>query len=37
MTPVKTDLSWQEFEQLPDNGMHYELFDGELIALPPGT
>ena len=35
MTPVKTDLSWQEFEQLPDNGMHYELFDGELIALPP--
>jgi Uma2 family endonuclease len=35
MTPVKTELSWEEFEQLPDDGTHNELFEGELIALAP--
>lgn len=35
MTPVKTQLTWEEFEQLPDDGTHYELFNGQLIALPP--
>ena len=28
-------LSWEAFEQLRDDGMHYEILAGELIALPP--
>lgn len=28
-------LSWQAFEQLPDDGMHQEIIEGELITLPP--
>ena len=28
-------LNWEAFEQLPDDAMHYELIEGELIALPP--
>ncbi|MDP8983127.1 MAG: Uma2 family endonuclease [Acidobacteriota bacterium] len=28
-------LSWAEFEQLPDDGMHHEIIEGELINLPP--
>ncbi len=32
---TKTLLTWEQFEQLPDDAMHYELLDGELITLPP--
>src|SRR5277367_6674291 len=28
-------LSWEAFEQLPDDGMHHEILEGELITLPP--
>src|SRR5258706_10040611 len=28
-------LSWQAFEQLPDDGMRHEVIEGELISLPP--
>lgn len=28
-------LSWAEFEQLPDDGMHHEIIEGELINYPP--
>lgn len=28
-------LSWGAFEQLPDDGMHLEILEGELITLPP--
>jgi Uma2 family endonuclease len=28
-------LSWAAFEQLPDDGMHREVIQGELIVLPP--
>src|ERR1700682_1654713 len=28
-------LSWAAFEQLPDDGMHHEIIQGELITLPP--
>jgi Uma2 family endonuclease len=28
-------LSWEAFEQLPEDGMHYEILAGELITLPP--
>ena len=28
-------LTWEEFEQLPDDAMHYEIIEGELITLPP--
>src|ERR1700682_3517229 len=28
-------LSWAAFEQLPDDGMHREIIQGELIVLPP--
>lgn len=28
-------LSWEAFEQLPDDGMHLEVIEGELIAFPP--
>jgi Uma2 family endonuclease len=31
-TPV---MSWEAFEQLPDDGMHYEILEGELMTLPP--
>jgi Uma2 family endonuclease len=32
---VKTLISWQEFENLPDDGFHKELLEGELVTLPP--
>lgn len=28
-------MSWEAFEQLPDDGMHHEIIQGELISLPP--
>jgi Uma2 family endonuclease len=28
-------LSWEAFEQLPDDGMHHEILEGEMITLPP--
>jgi Uma2 family endonuclease len=28
-------LSWEAFEQLPDDGMHREVLEGESIILPP--
>jgi Uma2 family endonuclease len=28
-------LSWEAFEQLPDDGMHREIVEGEVITLPP--
>lgn len=28
-------LTWAEFEQYPDDGMHHELIEGELQVLPP--
>lgn len=28
-------LSWEAFENLPDDGMHHELIEGELQSLPP--
>ena len=28
-------LSWEAFEKLPDDGMHHEVIQGELITLPP--
>jgi Uma2 family endonuclease len=28
-------LSWQAFEQLPDDGTHHEILEGELQTLPP--
>jgi Uma2 family endonuclease len=28
-------LTWEAFEQLPDDGMHHEIIEGELITLPP--
>jgi len=28
-------LSWEAFEQLPDDDMHHELIEGELQTLPP--
>jgi Uma2 family endonuclease len=28
-------LTWKEFEQVPDDGMHHELIEGEHQALPP--
>jgi Uma2 family endonuclease len=34
--PTATNLmSWEAFEQLPDDGMHNEIIEGVLIALPP--
>jgi Uma2 family endonuclease len=34
--PTATNLmSWAAFEQLPDDGMHHEIIEGVLIALPP--
>ena len=28
-------LTWEAFERIPDDGMHRELIEGELIVLPP--
>jgi Uma2 family endonuclease len=28
-------LTWEAFEQIPDDGMHREILEGELIVLPP--
>jgi Uma2 family endonuclease len=28
-------LSWEAFEQLPDDGMHHEIIEGAPITLPP--
>jgi Uma2 family endonuclease len=28
-------LSWEAFEQFPDDGMHHELIEGEVQVLPP--
>lgn len=28
-------LRWEAFERLPDDGMHREILEGELIVLPP--
>jgi Uma2 family endonuclease len=28
-------LSWEAFEKLPDDGMHHEIIQGELITLRP--
>ena len=34
--PTATNLmSWEAFEQLPDDGKHHEIIEGVLIALPP--
>jgi Uma2 family endonuclease len=32
---VQTELTLDDLEQMPDDGMHRELIDGELIELPP--
>ena len=32
---TKTFLTLEQFEQLPDDGMHHELDEGQLIATPP--
>jgi Uma2 family endonuclease len=33
--PTKTLLTWEQFEQFPDDGMRHELDEGELISTPP--
>jgi len=35
MATTTNPLSWEAFEQLPDDGMHHEVIEGELITLPP--
>ena len=36
MATTTNPLSWEAFEQLPDDDWtHYEILQGELIALPP--
>jgi Uma2 family endonuclease len=35
MATTTNRLSWEAFEQLPEDGMHYEILAGELITLPP--
>jgi Uma2 family endonuclease len=35
MATTTNQLSWEAFEQLPDDGMHHELIEGELQTLPP--
>jgi Uma2 family endonuclease len=36
MASTPTDLlTWEAFVQIPDDAMHRELIDGELIVLPP--
>jgi Uma2 family endonuclease len=37
MATTANQLSWEAFEQLPDDGMHHELIERELQALPPAT
>jgi Uma2 family endonuclease len=32
---VRTELTLDDLEQMPDDAMHRELIDGELIELPP--
>ena len=32
---VRTELTLDDLEQMPDDAMHRELVDGELIELPP--
>ena len=32
---VRTELTLDDLEQIPDDAMHRELIDGELIELPP--
>jgi Uma2 family endonuclease len=32
---VQTELTLDDLEQMPDDGMHRELVNGELIELPP--
>jgi len=32
---TKTLLTWEQFEQLPDDDMRHELDEGELISMPP--
>ena len=32
---VQTELTLDDLEQMPDDGMHRELIDVELIELPP--
>ena len=34
---VKTLLTVEQFEQLPDDGMRHELDEGELISMPPAV
>src|SRR5258706_243934 len=33
--PTTGLLDWAAFEQLPDDGMHYEIIEGVLISLRP--
>src|SRR6266481_10170560 len=33
--PTTGLLDWAAFERLPDDGMHHEIIEGELISLPP--
>lgn len=35
MATTTNQLSWEGFEQLPNDGMHHELIEGELQTLPP--
>jgi Uma2 family endonuclease len=35
MATTTSVMNWEAFEQLPDDGTHYEILEGELIALPP--
>jgi Uma2 family endonuclease len=36
MAATITDLvSWEAFEKMPDDGMHREILEGELVVLPP--
>ena len=35
MATTTHQLTWEEFERLPDDGMHHELIEGEHQILPP--
>lgn len=35
MAATTNQLSWEAFVELPDDGMHHELIEGELQTLPP--
>lgn len=35
MATTTNQLSWEAFEQLPDDGRHHELIEGKLQTLPP--